>query len=605
MKRTKKMLNTLKWQWVFGFTIFYAQIGMSQSDVSLDDLSFFKEPGKSWSISGNVLADLKEDHTFSVSKGTGILVNNPTKKKIGADLYSKEEFGDMDLELEYMMAKGSNSGIYIQGRYEIQLMDSWGVKHPKAGDNGGIYERWDDTKPEGQKGYQGYAPRQNPSLAPGLWQQLKVRFQAPKFDENGKKTANARMLEIVLNGVTIHEDVELFGPTRGPMAADEVRKGPLRIQGDHGPVAFRNIKITDYNKAIPSITDLKYDVYEGTFDAEPDFSTLKSGKSGNALKLSASVSHLPNDFLIKFNGTLNIPEEDEFKFYIRTPGGFGVTKINGEEILSGEPISLDKGDHTLEIIYGKTVSWVQGSLGFGLEGKGIRQFFFTEDNFNTNRSRDPILVHAPENKILRSFVDIPDADRVVHAVSVGSPQQIHYTYDMDNGMIVQLWKGEFLDATPMWNSRGNGASKPMGAVKFFGKPLPIVQKLSSSSAAFKQDTTNTSYKPKGYYLNESGLPTFKYQIFENTIHDEIRISEDGKALKRNIKLDKTGEGMYIQLASGSTIEDLSDGLYLVNDKSHYIKVDNASNIKPIIREVNGKKELIAPVNNSISYTILF
>ncbi|WP_020528114.1 3-keto-disaccharide hydrolase [Flexithrix dorotheae] len=605
MKKSRKVLNTLKWQWVFGFTIFYAQIGMSQNNISLDDLSFFKEPGKSWSIVGNVVADLQEDKTLEVSKGTGILVNNPSKKKKGLDLYSNEEFGDMDLELDFMMAKGSNSGIYLQGRYEVQLLDSWGVKNPKAGDNGGIYERWDESKPDGQKGYQGYAPRQNPSLAPGLWQHLKIRFQAPKFDESGKKIANARMLEIELNGVTIHEDVELFGPTRGPMAENEVSKGPLRIQGDHGPVAFRNIQITNYGKKNPTMSDLKYHVYEGVFEVEPDYASIEAKKSGETEKLTANVSHVKNNFLIKFNGKLSVPEADEFKFYINAPGGFGATKINGEKILSGKPISLDKGEHDLEIVYAKTVSWVPGSIGFALEGKGIRRFHFTEDNFNTNRTADPILVHAPETKILRSFVDVPEADRVVHAVSVGSPQKIHYTYDMDNGMIVQLWKGEFLDATPMWHSRGNGVSKPMGAVKFFGKPLPVVQKLASSATAFKQDTTGTGYKPKGYYLNEAGLPTFKYQIFDQTIHDEIRVSEDGKALKRNIKLESAGEGMYIQLASGDSIEDLSDGLYLVDDKSFYLRVDNASQVKPVIREINGKKELIAPVTNSLSYTILF
>jgi hypothetical protein len=90
-----------------------------------------------------------------------------------------------------MMAKGSNSGIYLQGRYEVQLLDSWNVVNVKAGDNGGIYERWNDDKPEGQKGYEGHAPRQNASRAPGLWQHIKISFQAPRFNATGQKTENA------------------------------------------------------------------------------------------------------------------------------------------------------------------------------------------------------------------------------------------------------------------------------------------------------------------------------------------------------------------------------------------------------------------------------
>jgi hypothetical protein len=104
-------------------------------------------------------------------------------------LFTKTVYGDADLELDYMMAKGSNSGIYLQGRYEIQLLDSWGTVNPKSGDNGGIYERWDDSKPEGQQGYDGHAPRQNASRAPGLWQHIKISFQAPRFDGKGQKIA--------------------------------------------------------------------------------------------------------------------------------------------------------------------------------------------------------------------------------------------------------------------------------------------------------------------------------------------------------------------------------------------------------------------------------
>ena len=152
------------------------------------------------------------------TKGTGILVNLPDKKNHGADLYTNFEHGDLDMELDYMMAKGSNSGIYLQGRYELQLEDSWGVKPPTFGNNGGIYQRWDESKPEAERGYEGYAPRQNAGRAPGLWQHLKVSFQAPRFDASGKKIQNAKIIRAELNGVVIHEDLELLGPTRGAIA---------------------------------------------------------------------------------------------------------------------------------------------------------------------------------------------------------------------------------------------------------------------------------------------------------------------------------------------------------------------------------------------------
>jgi hypothetical protein len=86
---------------------------------------FFQGPSSNWKLAAAAQADLDKDEVLTTKDGTGLLVNLPGKK--GAkDLYTKATYGDMDLELDYMMAKGSNSGIYLQGRYEIQLLDSWG-----------------------------------------------------------------------------------------------------------------------------------------------------------------------------------------------------------------------------------------------------------------------------------------------------------------------------------------------------------------------------------------------------------------------------------------------------------------------------------------------
>jgi hypothetical protein len=194
--------------------------------------------------------------------------DGPDKKNKGTDLISILQHGDADVELDFMMAKGSNSGVYLQGRYEIQLLDSWGVLNPGPGDVGGVYQRWDESRPEGKKGFEGNAPRQNVGRAPGLWQHLKISFQAPRFIV-GHKIENARMLKVELNGVTIQENVELTGPTRSSMASDEVALGPLLLQGDHGAVAYRNIRITSYNKPRPDLVGLKYTVYKGNYEPSP------------------------------------------------------------------------------------------------------------------------------------------------------------------------------------------------------------------------------------------------------------------------------------------------------------------------------------------------
>ena len=81
----------------------------------------------------------------------------------------------------------------------------------------------------------------NASRKPGEWQSFYILFRGSKFDGNGKKIANAKFLRVVHNGLTVQKDVEAEGPTRASMTHPEAATNPLMLQGDHGPVAYRNI----------------------------------------------------------------------------------------------------------------------------------------------------------------------------------------------------------------------------------------------------------------------------------------------------------------------------------------------------------------------------
>lgn len=185
-----------------------------------------------------------------VKPGKAILYNGDAGKAV--NLVSKELHGDAELDVEFMIPKGSNSGIYLMNRYEIQILDSYGKPDSDItyGDCGGIYERWDESKPTNEeKGYEGTAPSTNACTAPGTWQRFHILFRAPRFDGEGKKTENARFVRVEHNGVVIHEDVEVTGPTRGGEDGPEVASAPISIQGDHGPVAFRKflVRPTKFN----------------------------------------------------------------------------------------------------------------------------------------------------------------------------------------------------------------------------------------------------------------------------------------------------------------------------------------------------------------------
>lgn len=196
-----------------------------------------------WTTAGNVVGSTSEKKWKKIEPGSGIFYNGAEGKTTNP--FSKESFGDAEIEAEFMIPKSSNSGIYVMQRYEVQILDSFGKADDQLSnhDCGGIYQRWDESKPEKERGYEGTAPSTNASTAPGSWQKFRIRFRAPRFDENGNKTQNARFLLVEHNGVVIHQDIEVTGPTRGGKDGPEVASAPIKIQGDHGPVAFRKFVV--------------------------------------------------------------------------------------------------------------------------------------------------------------------------------------------------------------------------------------------------------------------------------------------------------------------------------------------------------------------------
>lgn len=191
-------------------------------------------PEHEWDAAGSVALNSDDTKLLTITAGEGIFYNGTTGRT--ADIYTEVEHGDCELHVEFMVPQGSNSGVYLMGRYEIQILDSWGETELRYGSCGGVYCRWINNQP-----VDGVPPRVNASKPPGEWQTYDITFRAPKFDADGNKIANATFVKVVWNGQIVHENVEVVGVTRGAMVEEEAATGPLLLQGDHGPVAFRNV----------------------------------------------------------------------------------------------------------------------------------------------------------------------------------------------------------------------------------------------------------------------------------------------------------------------------------------------------------------------------
>jgi hypothetical protein len=189
-----------------------------------------KNPNKShWEVAR--VFQVSPDNNWVAATRDNVPPSLLNREDAGCDIYTIEKYGSILVELEFMVKKGSNSGIYLMGEYEVQILDSFGKPDDKLtqADLGALYSA--------------AKPPKNAAKKPGEWQKFVIDFQAPKF-EGGKKVANAKFLKVTLNDVVLHENVEMKQHTPGGLTGKEAAEGPLMFQGDHGPVAFRNIKIT-------------------------------------------------------------------------------------------------------------------------------------------------------------------------------------------------------------------------------------------------------------------------------------------------------------------------------------------------------------------------
>jgi type 1 glutamine amidotransferase len=152
----------------------------------------------------------------SWSVQNGVLVNALRKDEHGTDLVSEENYKDFVVRYEYMVPKGSNSGFYLRGRHEIQIIDDGDLKEPGLHSNGALYVTEPATTLVSRKA--------------GEWQTAEVKMVGNK-------------VTVFLNGVKIHDNTVADKPTGGQLDDKVGEPGPFFLQGDHGSVSFRNLRV--------------------------------------------------------------------------------------------------------------------------------------------------------------------------------------------------------------------------------------------------------------------------------------------------------------------------------------------------------------------------
>jgi hypothetical protein len=152
----------------------------------------------------------------SWSVENGVLKNTVNKGEHGTDLVTDEKFSDFTVKFEYLVPDNSNSGFYLRGRHEIQILGDYAKGKTSLGGNGALYNFKEADKFVSKPGNE--------------WQ-------------TAEATMIGNKITVVLNGVKIHDNVECTKPTGGELDNKVDQPGPILLQGDHGTVSFRNLRV--------------------------------------------------------------------------------------------------------------------------------------------------------------------------------------------------------------------------------------------------------------------------------------------------------------------------------------------------------------------------
>lgn len=442
--------------------------------ISLNNLADFESYGDSWITASAIdMNYIKAKSTLI--KGDGIIVSVPEKDN--KNLVSKSIInGDTEIDFDFMSSKDSRSAVYIAGRYKILLSDSWTTQDPLS--MIGVVELNADKR---NSTFHTSPPLTHVVKAPGLWQHLKIKYRAPKFDGNLQKKQHAVFEEVYLNGVLIQQDLILEQPSIGALFSDENKSGPLVFQSDgEHRLALKNISYRE------------------------------------------------------------LPELEE------------------------------------------------------------------SNTKRKSRSLGPIIVN-PDNSpyLLRSYL-LFEGNKRTHAISIGNPDQTNYSYDLKQGSVLQLWRGLFVDATEMWEGRGEPQlAKPLGAIINLTS-APSIAKLSDKDALWPDSIPFNDFHNKGYSLNRDNSVSFNYEYEDVEVVDKIISADNGRMLNREISINGSPDNLYFRIANGKDIRHIGKGLYFINNQSYYIKVKES--LKPVIRTTPNEQELIIPFSRNLSrveYSIIW
>jgi hypothetical protein len=533
--------------------------------LSLDDLSAFQQSEKpDWNVAGGVYFSRFDPNKIQKGEGHGVLYINNLSGKATA-LRTAFRHADMDLDLEFMTGRGSESSIWLQGKYKISLKDSWQIAAPVSADCGGTEVKGSDSLGR---------PLLNACKAPGLWQHLSVSFRAARFDAAGNRVSAATFTKVTLNGQTVLANLALPEMSEASLETEEKGRAALAFLSRKGAVAFRNILYKAYDARNITLSNMRYSVYTGLHKNYDTLSKLPAYKSGKTDSLSGRLGE--SNSALKVTGDLNIISAGNYLFRLKS-GGNAALVIDDKELINNKgsqdcsatysgSISLSEGKHAFTFFHANSGD----CLVLEYEGPGIP--FTTLTTAASDRlAEPPVPIEVP-------VTGVPEMQRGsmqqqekinYNTVAVGFANGISYAYDMTRFNLMGMWRGKYIARV---NSSETTLQVPLGAnVALDGLPAIFYTDSAPETWPDGVGEGDSMYSERSYRIDSVHIPVYRYKYMGGEVED--RISSDKDGLIRKLSYTKANGGIQSSflLASGSLIEKLPDGSFGIDNKRYYVQ----------------------------------
>ena len=431
-----------------------------------------------------------------------------------------------------------------------------------------------------------------PVLKPGDNHELK--FNAPKqkgiypyvctFIGHGFVMYGAMYVDIPMPDISTDQNVPEIARTGGSSTGSDPKIGKGKIE------------------------HFTYTVYKGSWNKMPDFSKLKPHQSGKASSGIADpgLAGLSENFGMVFEGEINIGKKGTYDFSLGSDDGSRLY-INNKLVVDNDgvhsmttkkgKIALDPGKAKLKLEYFEKGG--QEELALEMSGPGVKRLQLAKQVIKPKKvafpSGNPIEITS-EARIYRNFIEGASP----RGIGVGYPEKVNLCFDANTMQIAMLWHGAFMDGAKHWNGRGQGFQRPSGHYLMnINRDQPFAQ-LNSNDASWPKaegrDTRAKHYKFRGYFLDgKERRPTFGYSLGGFSVTDYPSPQAGSMPfIIRNINIKGSGQIWYLA-AAGESITKQKD-LYNIDNSMLQVGFSDLKNLKPIIRENSGRKELLIKLN---------